>query len=98
MDKDIAVFMTHKEYEEYKKYVALRVSNECISIKLSYSMGMGAVGYELNIFNETETINILHKQIEELRVENQKSYNEGKQSVLSDIKFHETNKKKWGLI
>ncbi len=94
MNKDIAVFMTHKEYEEYKKYLNLR--NECFSIKLSYSVGMAGFRYELGVLNETESINLLNKQIQELREENQTYYDE---SIKAKRKIENLNKsKKWYQI
>lgn len=91
MNKDIAVFMTRKEYEEYEKYLSLR--NECFSIKLSYSVGMAGFRYELGVLNKNETINLLNKQIEELREENKIYYEE---SIEAKHKFENINKsKKW---
>lgn len=94
MNKEIFVGMTHKEYEEYKKY--LNIKNDCGSVRLSYSMGMGAYKYELGVFNETETISILNAQIEELREQNLTAYKEGRERERNEIELErKSNTKKW---
>lgn len=66
--KELAVSMTHNEYENYKKY--LEIKNQPGSILFSYYIGMGCYQKGLKVLNETETISILIEQIEHLRKEN----------------------------